>query len=51
MIFGQAAQLKLLLKYVIVLSDETIMKINRKWPRKVSAFINMDLFDISFRYF
>jgi len=34
MIFGQAAQLKLLLKYVIVLSDETIMKINMEMAKK-----------------
>lgn len=45
-------KLKLLLKYVIVLTDETIMKNQYgQWLRKVSAFINMDLSDISFGYF
>lgn len=52
MIFGQAGQLKVLLKYVIVLTDETIMKNQYgQWLRKLSAFINMDLFDTSIKIF
>ncbi len=52
MIFGQAGKLKVLLKYVIVLTNETIMKNQYgQWLRKMSAFINMDLSDICIRCF